>query len=103
MAAPTNPELEANILAHPDDREAYLVYADWLQSHGDPRGELVAVQTKLTQGANPALSAREQELFAAHAGEWLGELAKFSPKDLAITWAFKLVKTGPDRAADRRV
>ena len=38
-----NPELERTILADPDNEEAYQVYADWLQSEGDPRGELAAV------------------------------------------------------------
>jgi len=36
-------ELLAAIVAAPDDVDNYLVYADWLQSHGDPRGELIAL------------------------------------------------------------
>jgi uncharacterized protein (TIGR02996 family) len=45
-AAPAkhNPELEKAIEADPDDEAAYLVYADWLQAQGDPRGELIALQ-----------------------------------------------------------
>jgi len=34
-------QLEAAILADPHDPAAYLVYADYLQSQGDPRGELI--------------------------------------------------------------
>jgi uncharacterized protein (TIGR02996 family) len=34
----------AELRARPDDRELLLVYADWLQSQGHPRGELIAVQ-----------------------------------------------------------
>lgn len=34
----------ADLRARPDDRELLLVYADWLDARGDPRGELIAVQ-----------------------------------------------------------
>lgn len=37
-------ELEAAIRRSPDEPDAYLVYADWLQGQGDPRGELICVQ-----------------------------------------------------------
>jgi uncharacterized protein (TIGR02996 family) len=33
-----------HLRARPRDREQLLVYADWLQARGDPRGELIAVQ-----------------------------------------------------------
>ncbi|AGC44675.1 WGR domain-containing protein [Myxococcus stipitatus DSM 14675] len=41
--AASNPELEAAILQDPDAVDAYLVYGDWLQAQGDPRGELIAL------------------------------------------------------------
>lgn len=34
-------ELEAQLRRNPDDREAWVVYGDWLLEHGDKRGELV--------------------------------------------------------------
>ncbi len=34
-------ELEAELRRKPDDREAWVVYGDWLLEHGDKRGELV--------------------------------------------------------------
>ena len=37
-----NPTLEAVMVERPDDVNAYLVYADWLQEQNDPRGELIA-------------------------------------------------------------
>jgi uncharacterized protein (TIGR02996 family) len=37
-------QLEQGIAATPDDEERYLVYADWLQQHGDVRGELIVLQ-----------------------------------------------------------
>jgi uncharacterized protein (TIGR02996 family) len=44
MADARNPELEKAIIANPMDRDAYAIYADWLQEQGDPRGELIAMQ-----------------------------------------------------------
>jgi uncharacterized protein (TIGR02996 family) len=36
------PDLEATLQAGPNEPGPYLVYADWLLDHGDPRGELIA-------------------------------------------------------------
>lgn len=38
--------LEATIARDPDALEPYLVYADWLQAKGDPRGDLIALQAE---------------------------------------------------------
>jgi uncharacterized protein (TIGR02996 family) len=95
----SNPELEARLVANPDDTDGFRVYADWLQAEGDPRGELVAVQVELAQRADASLAAREQELLAAHGAEWLGGLAGVDPKkDLAVTWRngfVRAVRIGP--------
>jgi uncharacterized protein (TIGR02996 family) len=63
--AASNLAIEAAILSAPDARDGYLVYGDWLQQRGDPRGELVAVQ--LAREDRPddiALRDREAELVA---------------------------------------
>lgn len=52
----------------PDD-DHLMVFGDWLQSVGDPRGELVAVQYGLesaTGDARVALADREKKLLAVH-------------------------------------
>lgn len=36
-----DPELEAVLKSAPDAQNNYLVYADWLLAHGDPRGLLI--------------------------------------------------------------
>jgi uncharacterized protein (TIGR02996 family) len=70
----TRAELEAAILAEPDARDAYAVYADWLLQHGEPDGELVAVQLALESApGDVALQARERELIAARE-EQLGRM-----------------------------
>jgi uncharacterized protein (TIGR02996 family) len=66
---------EAAIRADPSS-ESWSVYADWLQSRDDARGELVNVAVALA--ANPddsALRARHEELISTHAREWLGPFA----------------------------
>lgn len=45
----TNPELEASIIANPDDRAPVLVFADWLTQEGHARGALI---TEHASGAN---------------------------------------------------
>jgi uncharacterized protein (TIGR02996 family) len=50
-----NPELEAAVVADPDDEGALLVLGDWLQQQGDPRGELISLQHALRRaGSDPA-------------------------------------------------
>jgi uncharacterized protein (TIGR02996 family) len=62
-----NPELEEAIFESPDSDAVRIIYGDWLQEQGDPRGELVAVQQ---QGARK----RESALLADHASAWYGTL-----------------------------
>ncbi len=73
----TQLDLEAAIETNPDDPAAYAVYADWLQAQGDPRGELIALQTaawrapgdkKLARLANRHLAAHETTFLGALAG-----------------------------------
>ena len=62
---------------HPDDDTPRLVYADWLEEHGQPeRAELVRVQVAIERdGPGAPLLARERDLLARRAAEWLGPLA----------------------------
>jgi uncharacterized protein (TIGR02996 family) len=62
-------ELWQAILDNPHDPQTYLVYADWLLSQGDPRGELIALQVALERGSSAepqALAQREQQLLERH-------------------------------------
>ncbi len=56
------------ILSHPADPTPRLVFADWLDERGDPRGELVRIQEELRQAAVPhrdKVEARMRELLGA--------------------------------------
>lgn len=61
----TRDRLEAQIFEAPDDVAAYLVYGDWLQSIGDPRGRLIAAQLARMGDPPGALSEAEAALIAA--------------------------------------
>jgi uncharacterized protein (TIGR02996 family) len=65
----TEVELLAQIYADPIADGPRLVYADFLQERGDPRGELIALQILHRD------TSRERELLREHARTWLGPLA----------------------------
>jgi uncharacterized protein (TIGR02996 family) len=52
----------AQILAAPDDRSLQHVYADWLEEHGDPRGEFVRLQAELAVVEAAARRDRQSRL-----------------------------------------
>jgi uncharacterized protein (TIGR02996 family) len=63
------------VIAEPDADGPRLVYADWLQQHGDAaRGELIAVQCALARLDNieehNRLKARDFELVKQHGNTW---------------------------------
>ncbi len=68
------------IAASPDDDALRLVYADWLEEHGDSaRAEFVRVQVKVeAQGGKwrcpPSLWQRQEALWMANKEAWLAEL-----------------------------
>jgi uncharacterized protein (TIGR02996 family) len=72
------------IIDNPDDDLPRLVYADWLDEHGDPqRAELIRVQCELAalsgdeNGLGP-LGTRERRLLQAHFERWFAPFASFS-------------------------
>jgi len=84
---PHNPALEDQIVEDPSDGGRYLVYADWLQSQGHPRGELGVLQS--TRASNPddaALAKAEHKLLEAYpqlAPSRFCEAARKPPKGLS--------------------
>lgn len=72
--------LEA-ILDSPEDDAPRLVFADWLEDHGQPeRAELIRLQCRLTDDLPAAeragLTARQDELIERHRRAWLGPVAE---------------------------
>lgn len=71
--------LIAAVIAHPDEDTPRLVYADWLQEHGDAdRAEFIRLQCRNSVGSpeeiDPADEERETVLEAENRGKWLAGL-----------------------------
>jgi uncharacterized protein (TIGR02996 family) len=60
----SNKELEEAILRAPEAPDGYLVYGDWLQSQGDPRGELIALQHAQLQAKGAEATALKRKVAA---------------------------------------
>jgi uncharacterized protein (TIGR02996 family) len=78
METDGNPFL-AEVLNHPEDDGPRLIYADWLEELGDPRGEFIRVQCELanTSPFEPQyydLTERSQALLDEHREKWAGEI-----------------------------
>jgi uncharacterized protein (TIGR02996 family) len=75
----TNDDFLQGILAHPDDDVPRLIYADWLEERGDPRGEFIRVQCELYRlpkhdKRRAKLGKRERALLSQHAEQWAAPL-----------------------------
>jgi uncharacterized protein (TIGR02996 family) len=76
------------IVAHPDDDTARLVFADWLEEHGDgARAEFIRVQVERARlpawdARQVRLRLREQQLVKQYGKKWKGEL----PAIKGVTW-----------------
>jgi uncharacterized protein (TIGR02996 family) len=92
-----NAEIEAAILTAPDDPSSYQVYADWLQTHGDPRGELILLQQAMRAHNDIEEFARfrkhEEVLRNEHAAAWLGESIAVSLHRTYFEWRSGFVET----------
>ena len=76
MSARLGATLLNAIYEAPHDEARRMVYADWLQERGDPRGELIVLQYRTPR--TPEQQARERELLEEHAEQWQGRLAELT-------------------------
>jgi uncharacterized protein (TIGR02996 family) len=80
----------AAILESPDDDAPRLVYADWLDEHGQPeRAEFIRVQCELAclsedDPQRRPRERRERDLLDRHQDAWLGQL-----RPLLSRWVFR--------------
>jgi uncharacterized protein (TIGR02996 family) len=98
-----NEEMEAAIEQAPSDPERFLVYADWLQQQGDPRGELIVLQHAIADGGKglgqiAKLEQQEKALFKKYEKELLGPLAPFAEVKIegrvtrGLAWRYGFVR-----------
>lgn len=73
--------LEAAIIENPDDPAGYLVYADYLQTQGDPRGELIV------------FAHRNGELSDDQKATLLGRFTKAKPNTFELEWQLGFIKS----------
>jgi uncharacterized protein (TIGR02996 family) len=99
---PQNAVLLQAILDQPDDDALRLVYADWLEEHGEQdRAELIRVQIALAAGGEDgggeeALRAREARLLRDHGSA--GRVALARPCSLTSTGTRPLMPRLPTPA-----
>ncbi|HEX8538484.1 MAG TPA: WGR domain-containing protein [Cystobacter sp.] len=94
--AKRNPELEAAIEKDPDNVEGYLVYGDWLQSQGDPRGELIALQCAAHQASGEeatTLKRQASALVRKYKKYLLGTLADKEDNEVDVGWRFGFIQS----------
>jgi uncharacterized protein (TIGR02996 family) len=94
----SNPELETAIFANPDSADAYLVYGDWLQSQGDPRGELIALQNAALQASGEEATKLKKQVNAfikKHKGTLLGEelVDAWDEEELKVEWHLGFIRS----------
>jgi uncharacterized protein (TIGR02996 family) len=85
--------LRAHLRAHPDDGRAWLVYADWLAEQGEPLGEAIALEHRLSMealspGDRLALEERLEALREEHQYRWV--LALPEAEDWRLAWYLRL-------------
>lgn len=74
---------------NPRDDFPRLIFADYLDEAGDPRGELIRVQVQLAnmtpgEPERRELELREEELLADYADAWLEPLREFGAQGLSV-------------------
>ncbi|MFO1003683.1 MAG: TIGR02996 domain-containing protein [Planctomycetaceae bacterium] len=83
------------IISDPGDHQPRLIYADWLEDHGDPRGEFIRLQIERESHPhdptrNILPGTRESMLFEANSERWVAPLLKLGIERTAIgfRWGF---------------
>jgi hypothetical protein len=94
-APPRDPAAEARLAGDGAPVDDFLVYSDWLQSAGNPRGALISVQHQLdaaADGARLALGDEERRLLDEHREALLGPLAGAHPSFLHLEWRLGFIR-----------
>jgi uncharacterized protein (TIGR02996 family) len=85
----THDDLLQAIIENPDDDALRLVFAGWLEDHGElERAEFIRVQVELAKLPNvdnhrPELEQRETELLAKNESEWVKPI-----RHCVVSWTF---------------
>lgn len=82
-------EFLAEIVANPRDLTPRLIYADWLEENGDPRGEFIRIQCELAEPSDDydrreRLDNRQDELRRMYERDWTAPI-----RDKVTGWSFR--------------
>ena len=95
----------ADIAAHPEDMDRRLIFADWLEDHGDPeRAEFIRVQCEmwgrapLSEVRMDHLKKREDELIRFNAYKWIDDALPPELQEGFGTWTHKAARIKSKRS-----
>ncbi len=88
--------LLAAVVADPDDREARMVYADWLDDHGDPRGQYLRLESQLH-----SIPAQLAALAPTIDPAWLDRVSRYYDVVLVAAGTSKIMAVKGIRAATK--
>src|SRR5262245_24763110 len=92
MSTTDGDALRQAVFDAPWDDATRLVYADWLEEHGDEgqgvHAEFIRVQTRLDQQPTAALRIEEDRLLAFHSKQWLSTVPEPFRKDVCFVGGF---------------
>jgi uncharacterized protein (TIGR02996 family) len=82
------------IRRNPEEDAPRLIYADWLDELGDPRGEFIRVQCELAklteqeEGRRKLLQERERALWKLHRRQWMRSLKVYHVREARFRRGF---------------
>jgi|SRR5579883_697815 len=88
--------LLAAIFAYPDEDTPRLIYADWLEEHGQPeRAEFIRLQITLTSEYTTADDNRHDKLEEEYRAVWTAHLP-LDPRATRSPWEWRFVRGMPE-------
>ena len=99
MSVETNIELENLVRQDLSDQDSWLVYADWLQKRGNPRGELISLEVELEKNnysdtERIEIEKRIDKIVSIYKEQWVHPdlLSEAHKKNIDIGFCFNLKK-----------
>jgi len=89
--AARNPELERQLAETPEAVGPYQVYADWLQEHADPLGELIALGVASASGNDDDVARFDRHL-KRHEAYLLGGVGSQLVSRIELRWRYGMIR-----------